>query len=125
MIKIVFIAFIGVFISTMLKKMNSNFSVGISIISGVIIIGILYTPLKEITDVFSFFGNEYGIAQEHIKLLLKIIGISYITQFGASVAEECGEKFIAGKIELAGKVLLLSCSMPVFINLIKSILDLL
>lgn len=124
MIKIVFVALIGVFVSMMLKNFNTNLGFAVAILTGVIIINLLYLDISNLVYVFNTFKNGYGVSNEHIKLLLKILGISYITQFGISVAEECGEKMIAKKIELAGKILMISLSFPIMLNLLDTIINL-
>ena len=125
MIKSVLVAFIGVIVSVLLKRTNSNIGFAVAIITGVIIIGLLYTDINNILNVFKTFSSGYGVSEVHIKLLIKVMGISYITQFGASVAEECGEKFVAKKIDLAGKILIVSLSIPMLVNLLDSIINLL
>ncbi len=124
MIKIVFVALIGVVISLMLKKINSELSFVVAILTGVVIISMLYVDIGNVVAVFNTFSTGYGISNEHIKLLLKVLGISYITQFGSSVAEECGEKFIAKKIEFAGRIFVISLSVPILLNLMNTIIGL-
>ncbi len=124
MIKIVFVALIGVVASLMLKKVNSELGFAAVILTGVIIIGMLYVDIGNVVAVFKTFNSGYGISDEHIKLLLKVLGISYITQFGSSVAEECGEKLVAKKIEFAGRVFVISLSIPILLNLMNTVIDL-
>lgn len=124
MIKIVFVAFIGVFASLTLKRVNSNLSFAVAVLTGVIIISMLYVDVNNLVQVFNTFSNGYGVSDNHIKLLLKVLGISYVTQFASSVAEECGEKFIAKKIEFAGKIFIITLSVPILLNLMNTILGL-
>lgn len=125
MIKIVFIAFLGVIASMLLKKVDSNLSFTVAIITGIIIISLLYGEINSIVMAFSDFSSGYGVSDVHIKLLVKVLGISYVTQLGVSIAEECGEKFIAKKVELGGKILIVSLSVPVLFNLLDNIIGLL
>ena len=125
MIKIILVAFIGVIVSVLLKRTCSDINFSVAIITGVIIFGLLYTDINNILNVFKAFSYGYGVSEVHIKLLIKVMGISYITQFGVSVAEECGEKFIAKKIDIAGRILIISMSVPMLINLLDSIINLL
>lgn len=125
MIKIISVAFVGVVASLLLKRVNSNISFAAAIITGVIILGFLYKDISNLVTVFKSFVSGYGVSDGHVKLLIKVLGISYITQFGSSIAEECGEKFIAGKIEFAGKIIIISLSLPLLINLLESIMGLL
>lgn len=124
MIKIIFVAIIGIVSSLMLKKINSNISFAVAIITGVVIIGLLYVDIRNLIKVFEGFSGGYGVSNNHVKLLLKVLGISCVTQFGASIAEECGEKFIAKKIEFAGKILIASLSVPVLVNVLNTIIGL-
>ncbi len=124
MIKIAVVALIGVFASMILKRINSNLSYCAVIVTGVIIIGFLYVDMTNFVNIFIVFKTEYGISDGYIKLLLKVLGISYITQFGSSLAEECGEKFIAKKIEFAGKILIISLSIPILLNLLNTVIGL-
>lgn len=124
MIKIVFVALIGVVASLMLKKVNSELGFVAAILTGVIMISMLYVDIGNVVEVFKTFSSGYGISNEHIKLLLKVLGISYITQFGSSVAEECGEKFVAKKIEFAGRIFVISLSIPILLNLMNTVIDL-
>ncbi len=125
MIKIILVAFIGIAVSVLLKRTCTDIGFAAAIITGTIIVGLLYTDINNILNVFKTFSSGYGVSEAHIKLLIKVMGISYITQFGASVAEECGEKFVAKKIDLAGKILIVSLSVPMLINLLDSINNLL
>lgn len=124
MIKVVIIAIVGALISALLKRINSNLSFVAAIATGVIIIVHLYVDIDGLLSVVNTFSTGYGISDGHIKLLLKVLGISYLTQFGTAIAEDCGEKFIAQKIEFAGRIFILSLSVPIMINLLNNILGL-
>ena len=66
-----------------------------------------------------------NIPGEYTKLLLKVLGIGYLTDFSASAAKDAGENSIAQKIEFAGKISITALAMPLFFNLIDVITDLL
>ncbi len=125
MIRIIAVGFLGVLASASLRKINPNFSYIAAIATGVLIIGMLYLDIDNLINIIKTVSEGYGISDEYIKLLLKVIGISYITQFAASAADECGEKFIARKIEFAGRVFILTLTFPILVNLLNAILGIL
>ena len=47
-----------------------------------------------------------------IQVLLKALGICYITQLAADTCKDAGQQAIATKVELAGKVAVLAIAMP-------------
>ncbi len=124
MIKIIFVALTGVFASLSLKRVNSNLCFAVAVVTGVVIISMLYVDMNNLVQVFNIFKSGYGVSDDHIKLLIKVLGISYVTQFASGIAEECGEKFIAKKIEFAGKMFIITLSVPILLNLMNTILGL-
>ena len=63
--------------------------------------------------------NEYGVPSEFLSLLIKLTGIVYMAQFAADLCRDAGESAIAGRVELAGRIMVVTLCLPV----IKSALD--
>ena len=97
----------------------------ISVAVGVLIISMLYGDLGNVVQVFRSLAETSGLPDGHAALLLKVLGIAYLSQFGASLAADCGEKLIAEKIEFAGKIFIIALSTPLFVTLIDAITGLL
>ena len=53
-----------------------------------------------------------------MKLLLKIVGVGYITEFGAGILNDFGSNAVADKVTLAGKITIVALSLPVIENLL-------
>lgn len=121
MTKIILVGLLGVIASVSLKKINTSFSYMAAVITGVLIIGMLYLDIDSLINVVKTVSTGNGVSDGNIRLLLKVVGVSYITQFGASIAEECGEKFIAQKIELAGRIFILTLTLPILVSLLNLI----
>ncbi len=108
-----------------LKEIKSDVALILSLAGGIIIL--LYI-LDYFIEIFAFFNRLItltNIDSEIIKILFKIIGVSYVAEFSASIAEESGVKSIADKIILGGKMIILVASFPIIELLIKVITDLL
>ena len=58
-------------------------------------------------------------------LLLKITGISILVQYAVTLCKDSGESAIASKIDLGGKVLIISLSIPVISTSLSMLLELL
>ena len=63
-----------------------------------------------------------GIPNKYIKILLKVIGISYISIFSSEICKDFGQANISEKIKLSGKILIICCSIPVISDLVGNIL---
>ena len=60
-------------------------------------------------------GMENGL----LKLLLKIVGVGYISEFGAGILNDFGGNSLADKVTLAGKVIIVTLSLPIVETLLK------
>ena len=57
----------------------------------------------------------------YFSTVLKVVGIAYLAGFGAEVCRDAGERATAGKLELAGKVIILITALPVLIAVLETI----
>ncbi|APH04447.1 stage III sporulation protein AD [Bacillus weihaiensis] len=59
----------------------------------------------------------------YVETILKIIGIAYIAEFGAQITKDAGQGAIASKIELGGKILILTMAIPILTVIIETVLE--
>ncbi|MBQ9314612.1 MAG: stage III sporulation protein AD [Clostridia bacterium] len=122
--KIIVIAIISIVIIALLKQYKPEFAIYASIITGIII---LYFVIREFTPVVVLLKNlseKMGVSSKFFIILLKITGVAYISEFGSSVCKDSGETAIASKVELAGKILIISLSIPIITTLMETLLGL-
>lgn len=89
------------------------------LVSSVLIIFMCLESFKEIVSFIKSISdlNIYNI--DFIKILLKITGISIILEYAITICRDCGENSIASKIDLGGKVILVSMSIPIISNTVQ------
>ena len=68
---------------------------------------------------FENIAEESGIDTAYVKIVIKIIGVAYICQFASDICKDAGESSIAGKIELGGKIVIITMSMPIIYGLLE------
>jgi stage III sporulation protein AD len=59
----------------------------------------------------------------YVATVLKIIGIAYIAEFSIQIAKDAGQNALAGKIELAGKILILVMAIPILTAIIETVVN--
>ncbi len=122
--KIVAIAFIAVIIIGIIKQQRPEFTIYASIIAGAIILYFVFNELTPIISMLQNLSNKMGVTSKFFGILLKITGISYLTEFGANICKDSGETAIASKVELAGKVLIIGISIPILTTLMDTLIKL-
>ena len=67
-----------------------------------------------------------GMAMKNIlKIILKITGIAILTEFAVSICKDSGESAIASKIDLGGKIIIISISIPIITALLELVISIL
>lgn len=124
-IKLVGIGIIVCVITILLKQVKPEFAIFAVIIGSCML---LIYILNYFTSIFSTFNNiveKTGINNQLFGLLIKIIGVGYLVEFGASICMDSGNSSIADKIILGGKIIIFSLAIPIITNLFEVILGLL
>ena len=66
--------------------------------------------------------DKASINKEFLEILLKITGIAILTEFAVSICKDSGESAIASKVDLSGKVIIMSMSIPILCGLLETII---
>lgn len=125
LIKIIGIGFITVILTIILKEYRKDFAIYIILIGGALILYFSFETLMDIVNFLKDLSSKGKIDNSFISLLLKITGISILSEFAVSICKDCGEASIASKIDLGGKILVISLSIPVIGNALEQLLSLL
>ncbi|GKX31921.1 stage III sporulation protein AD [Vallitalea longa] len=124
-VQVVIIGIVSTILIVMLKKSNAEFSIYIGIAASIVILFIIIDKLSVILDLISRITGLININDIYIKILLQILGIAFITEFGAQLCKDAGQQAIASKIEMVGKIMILIISMPVILSIINMITNIL
>lgn len=123
-IQITVVGIIGTILIMTIKKESPGIAVLMSIAVGVIIFLAVTAKVSAVADMLFEITEKMDLDIKYVGLILKIIGIAYISQFGAQICADAGQGSIASKIELAGKIMIMTISAPVLLSLIDLITDL-
>jgi stage III sporulation protein AD len=69
-----------------------------------------------LNNTFAFFNeliNRSGIDKDVFRIILKVISVSFLVEFGAGTIEDFGLKGLSSKLVLIGKFVILGLSLPI------------
>ena len=124
-IKIIGIAFIAVIIIVILRQYRPEFAIYASIIAGVLILTLASGTLSGIIDMINSISSKTNINSEFLVILIKITGIAILTEFAVSICKDSGESAIASKVDIGGKIIIISMSIPIINALIDTVVKIL
>ena len=121
--QIIAFAFVATLMTLILKQYRPEFATMLSIIAGIVILFFVISKISLIIDLLENLIDSIGINKEFFVILLKITGIAYLIEFASNICKDAGENAIASKVELAGKVLIVTLSIPIISTLIETITE--
>jgi stage III sporulation protein AD len=124
-IKIIGIGFLTLIISILLKDIKREYSIYAVIIGTTIILFMSFDTLKEIINFINDISENVEGQKEFIKILIKMTGIAILTEYAVNLCKDTGENAIATKIDFAGKLILISLSIPIITTTLETLTNLL
>lgn len=124
-IKIIGIAFVAVIIIVILKQYRPEFAIYASILAGVLILILVSDTLSGIIEMVKSISSKTNINSNFLAILIKITGIAILTEFAVSICKDAGESAIASKVDIGGKVIIISLSIPIISALVDTVVKIL
>ena len=116
--KIIGVAFVTAISSLLLKSTKPELSFAVTVTGVIVILLFLVEALQTTFSVFLAISQMTGIENGLLKILLKIVGVGYITEFAAGILNDFGSNAVADKVTLAGKIAIVMLSLPVIESLL-------
>ena len=95
------------------------------IASSVLLLTLSLSYVVRFVRFFSGFSDMTGVSSDVVTLVIKILGISYIIEFAASLIDDFGLKSLSEKVVFAGKLVIFALSVPIAEKVISLVMGLL
>lgn len=121
------ISFIGIITSVlalMLKRHNSEISFLIAIAGCVLIFLSVLLNLNSVSETINSILSTAQINTTYISILIKAMGICFLTEFACDCCIDAGQRALANNVSLAGKILVLVTAIPLYKDVLDTVLNL-
>ena len=123
--KIVAVGLVCAVIVVWLKSVGSEYALLAAIASSVLLLTMTLSYVIRFVGFFNRLSETTGVSSEVVVLVLKILGISYLIEFSSSLIEDFSLKSLSEKVVFAGKIVILTLSVPVMESVVSAVLELL
>lgn len=117
--KIVGVAFITSVAAIILKSTKPELSFAVTVTGVIVILVFVADMLQNTVNIISTIAKLTGIENGLIKILLKIVGVGYLTEFSAGILNDFGSNAVADKVILGGKLTILILALPIIESVLK------
>lgn len=118
LLKVIGFALTSVILIVILKEQKKEMALILMIVASLGIMLFAISEISKIMDLLNELAEKSGIQKDYLILILKITGIAYLVEFGKNICIDSGQSSIASKLEMAGKVVIVSLSIPIITSLI-------
>ncbi|HEX2954315.1 MAG TPA: stage III sporulation protein AD [Bacillota bacterium] len=116
------IALVAVVLLAVLRVEKPEMAVLLSVAVGVLLFFMLLEKLGVVIQEFHGLTTKAGVDPSYLRTVFKVVGIAYLTGFGAQICRDSGEGALALKVEMAGKVAILILTIPVMTAILQMLL---
>lgn len=121
MIKIALIGVIGVLVANWFKANKAEYASLFIAAIGFLLFGFAFQQVTLFMEQFVGITLLLGDSSTHLGSLMKVVGITYICEFAASLCKDSGYQTIAGQIEILGKLSVVMAGLPILLAVVEQI----
>ena len=110
--KLVAFAIVAVVLVLVVKQQRSDIAILLAVSAGAGLLIFSIFKLSSVFDMLQDLVKNSGVSSQFLSIVLKVTAIAYIIEFGKNVCMDAGQSAIANKLEMAGKVIVLTLSIP-------------
>mgnify|MGYP001022794097 FL=1 len=124
-VQIIGIAVIVTVIGTVIKQLKPEMALQLSILAGVTIFILVMDKIKLVIELLQKIAEQANVSSYYLFIILKIMGIAYLAEFGCQICRDAGENALATKIEIAAKVFVVILGIPIIVAIMETMMELL
>ncbi|MGI6449543.1 MAG: stage III sporulation protein AD [Desulfitobacteriia bacterium] len=123
--QVVGLAIIVTVIGAVLKQIKPEIALQLSILAGVIIFILMMDKIRLVVDLLQKLSEQANVSSYYLFIVLKIVGVAYLAEFGCQICKDAGENALATKVEIAAKIFMIILAIPIIVAIMESVMKLL
>jgi stage III sporulation protein AD len=120
-LKSIGVAFITSITAILLKGTKPELSFAVTVTGVIVILLFIIDSLQNTIGILGELARMTGVDNGILKILIKIVGVGYLTEFSSGILNDFGSNAVADKVVLGGKITILLLSLPVLEGLLEMI----
>jgi len=117
---IVGIGVLGTVLTLTVRQLRPELGMFVGSAAGILILLLVAAELSGTLETLRSLAAHYEIPTDYVGLLVKILGITCLVQFGVEICKDAGESAIASRVELGGRTLILALTLPAAMEAIRA-----
>ncbi|KUO58907.1 MAG: stage III sporulation protein AD [Gracilibacter sp. BRH_c7a] len=124
-VQVIGLAIVVTVIGTVLRQIKPEMAIQLSILAGVAIFLLIMDKIRIIIDLMQKLADQANISSYYLFIILKVVGVAYLAEFGCQICKDAGENALATKVEIAAKIFVVILAIPIIVAIMESVMKLL
>lgn len=124
-VQVIGLAIVVTVIGTVLRQIKPEMAIQLSILAGVAIFLLIMDKIRIIIDLMQKLADQANISSYYLFIILKVVGVAYLAEFGCQICKDAGENALATKVEIAAKIFVVILAIPIIVAIMESMMKLL
>ncbi len=107
-----------------IKRYSAEHAVLLSIAASVAVLIPITLTFAEVSSEIKDIFDKADLSPSAFTLVIKALGLCYLTNFASDICRDFGQSSLAGKIELAGKLSVVGLSLPLIEEILTAVTEL-
>ncbi len=119
--QIIFCAIVTVLLAMLFKQGKSEYGTFLVLVMSLFLFVLILSQMQTVVESIRIIQRYLMFEESYINTLVKMIGISYLTQFSSDICKDNGYQTLANQIQVFGKICVMAVSMPILVRLLETI----
>ncbi len=124
LLRVVGLGLMATVLLIVIREERRDLSVILRLAVGVALLLLVIPDIAKVIAAIVHISELAHVPGAYVALLLKVVGISYLTVFVAQLAQDSGEPGTGMRVELAGKIIILMLAIPLIASIAETVLKL-
>ena len=124
-VQIAGVAIVGCCLVLTVRQQRPELAMLLSAAIGILLLLSCISDIQQLLQKIQEIANSSGMKQEVVSIIFKVIGIVYVTEFASGICKDAKEEAMALKVQVAGLIIILGFSVPLVLDILQKIEDML
>lgn len=121
LMQVCLLSILGAVVSVVWKGYKAEYSFLCGLAVCMLLFATIIVRFEDVLERIVEWEGYLGVSGQYLKLLLKMIGITYLCEFCSNICKDAGQHALAGQVELWGKLCIMGAGLPVIYGVLESI----
>jgi stage III sporulation protein AD len=120
-ISVIALCLVASVFSKVLERYTKEQAVFLTIAAAVAVLLLMLSNISPVVESMSKLLAKVEGGAAYSSVIVKALGICYVTQLGVDICKDCGENALSTLVEVSGKIALIVLALPLFNKLLDVI----